>query len=343
MNEDLVIIFCMTFFKNTIDVRHLSKRYGRVQAVKDVSFTVSKGEVVGLLGPNGAGKSTTMRILCGLVSANSGEAYVCGISVARYPEDVKRRVGCMLENNPLPEDLRVLEYLRLRARLKGVASRQICQRVDEVMDVCDLNRTARDRIIGRLSKGYQQRIGIADAVLSNPDVIVMDEPTIGLDPYQIIATRELIRTLRGKMAVMLSSHVLPEIELCCDRFLIINHGHIVADGTPAELRAAFVPTVTYRLTAKGPLASLKTALANIDPQLELIVCGEADEEGFYAAEVEAPRGVDIGTVLIRRFVRHPRLSLKALAILEPRLEAVFMAATKRSWEESVDVLVREKL
>ena len=327
----------MKTFEYSIDVRDLTKCYGQVQAIKDVSFTVSKGEVIGLLGPNGAGKSTTMRVLCGLLPASSGEAYICGTSVARYPEEIKQHVGYMLENNPLPEDLRVLEYLRLRARLKGVLPRRIKPRVDEVMDLCDLNRTARYKLIGRLSKGYQQRIGIADAILAEPDVVIMDEPTIGLDPYQIASTRELIETLRGKMSVMLSSHILTEIELSCDRVLIINQGHIVADGTPNELRAAFISTVTYKLSVKGPKNFLEAALAKVDSQLTVVACGEPDGEGFYEVRVEGPRGMDKGADLIRIFTEHPHFSLKAANLVEPNLEAVFMAVTKRSWDRVVDV------
>ncbi|MDB6166278.1 MAG: yxlF 1, partial [Lacunisphaera sp.] len=205
----------------TIEVSHLVKTYGSLAAVNDLSFTVKRGEIVGLLGPNGAGKSTTMRILTGYLPANSGSVRICGVPVASHPEASKRHVGYMPENNPLPEDMRVSEYLWFRGRLKEMPRAKLRARIDEVLELCDLKRN-RHRILGRLSKGNKQRVGIADAILSEPAVIIMDEPTIGLDPHQIIIVRDLIANLRGRMSVIISSHILPEIEATCDRVLIIN-------------------------------------------------------------------------------------------------------------------------
>ncbi|NCX99869.1 MAG: ATP-binding cassette domain-containing protein, partial [Planctomycetia bacterium] len=215
-------------------VRDLVKSYAGHPAVREVSFEVAKGEIIGLLGPNGAGKSTTLRILTGYLPANSGQVEVCGIDVATNPADVKNLIGYMPENNPLPDDMRVREYLDFRAGLKGLNRRNLAPRLDEVIHLCDLGRV-RDRIIGKLSKGYRQRVGIADAILAEPPVIILDEPTIGLDPHQIIAVRDLIGGLRGRMTVLISSHILPEIEATCDRVVIINQGRVVAAGSPAEL------------------------------------------------------------------------------------------------------------
>src|SRR5882757_11230164 len=180
----------------TIEVSHLVKTYGPLTAVNDLSFTVARGEIIGFLGPNGAGKSTTMRILTGYLPANSGTVRICGHSVATEPDAVKRLVGYMPENNPLPDDMRVSEYLYFRGRLKEVARRMLGPRIDEVLEICDLKRV-RHKIIGKLSKGFRQRVGIAEAILAEPPLIIMDEPTIGLDPHQILIVRDLIASLRG--------------------------------------------------------------------------------------------------------------------------------------------------
>src|SRR6476661_281529 len=238
-----------------IEVAHLVKVYGGVTAVSDISFTVARGEIVGFLGPNGAGKSTTMRILTGYLPATSGSVHIMGVPVASQPDEIKRRIGYMPENNPLPEDMRVSEYMYFRGRLKEVPRRKLGARIDEVLEVCDLKRV-RHKIIGQLSKGYRQRVGIAEAILAEPPVIIMDEPTIGLDPHQILIVRDLISSLRGRMTVIISSHILPEIEVTCDRVLIINQGRVVAQGTPAELRREILGRSTYRLEVAGDTATI---------------------------------------------------------------------------------------
>ena len=235
-----------------IEVRRITKVYGSNRAVSNVSFKVMPGEIVGFLGPNGAGKSTTMRILVGLTQANSGSAKICGIPVATEALEAKKHLGYMPENNPLPEELRVVEYLRWRAKLKNVPRREIAARVESVMNACDLAHKARRKLIGTLSKGFRQRVGIADALLAEPDVIILDEPTIGLDPHQILGIRALIRSLRGKKAVLISSHILPEIENVCDRVIIINGGHVVAAGTPDELRREFIRSRTFAIETDAP-------------------------------------------------------------------------------------------
>src|SRR3984957_5252361 len=251
-----------------IAVSHLVKSYAGVTAVNDISFTVARGEILGLLGPNGAGKSTTMRILTGYLPATSGNVSVCGFPVTTQPDEVKRRVGYMPENNPLPEDMRVSEYLYFRGRLKEVARRKLGPRIDEVLELCDLKRI-RHKIIGRLSKGYRQRGGIPEAILAEPPVIIMDEPTIGLDPHQILIVRDLIASLRGRMTVINSSHILPEIEVTCDRVLIINQGRIVAQGTPAALRREILGRYAYDLELAGDVARLPALLANFAPAMQI--------------------------------------------------------------------------
>jgi len=316
----------------SIEVRHLTKYYGSAPAIKDVSFTVRPGEVVGFLGPNGAGKSTTLRILSGLLRADSGEAYLDGISVARAPEQVKKRIGFMPENNPLPDDLRVIEYLRYRARLKGVSGREVKARVDEVMERCDLTRRARRKLIGSLSKGFRQRVGVADAILNRPAVTIMDEPTIGLDPHQILQIRKLIDGMRGSTSVILSSHILAEVELSCDRVLIINQGRVVATGAPAELRAEFFSRPGYRAEVAGSDDALAEALSPISSGIQ--TRSEApDPEGFRKITISSETSDDLSERLLRALAANRRLRLRSFERHNPTLEDIFLAATRRSWEE----------
>lgn len=328
----------------TIEVDALTKRYGRIKAIDKVSFTVMPGQIVGFLGPNGAGKSTTMRILCGLMPATEGVARICGIPVASEPYLIKRHIGYMPEHNPLPEGMRVVEYLRYRAHLKGLPVRGLKAAVDEVMELCDLRRKAARRVIGQLSKGYRQRVGIADAVLGKPDVIIMDEPTIGLDPHQVLGIRKLIDQLRGQMTVMLSSHILPEIEMSCDKIIIINQGRIVANGDSRSLRAEFVPQITYRLNVqtRGNPAALEALLPQVHADLSVTERGHTDADGFQYLLLEAPSGVAVAEPLLA-LLAGAGIRLRELARMEPNLEDIFMAATKRSWEESIAPFAGRKL
>jgi ABC-2 type transport system ATP-binding protein len=314
----------------TIEVSHLVKTYGSLTAVNDLSFTVKRGEIVGLLGPNGAGKSTTMRILTGYLPANSGSVRICGQPVASHPEATKRVIGYMPENNPLPEDLRVSEYLWFRGRLKEMPRSRLRARIDEVLELCDLKRN-RHRILGRLSKGNRQRVGIAEAILSEPPVIIMDEPTIGLDPHQIIIVRDLIASLRGRMSVIISSHILPEIEATCDRVLIINGGRIVAHGSPAELRHQIFGHTSYRLELAGDTACLADRLPPIEPSLKVATLGDCGPDGFCVATLMTEAEADLGEKLLQAL---PALGyrVRALSRTQPSLEDVFLAATRRSWD-----------
>jgi ABC-2 type transport system ATP-binding protein len=319
----------------SIRVKDLTRQFGALTAIHKVNFTVNPGEVVGFLGPNGAGKSTTMRILSGIMSATSGSAWVGGICVAQNPHEVKRKIGYMPENNPLPDDMRVVEYLRFRARLKEVPARKIRTTVQEAMETCDLARTARRKIIGTLSKGFRQRVGIADALLGDPEVIIMDEPTIGLDPHQIQGIRKLIDNLRGKHTVILSSHILPEIERSCDRVIIINRGHIVTAGTSAELREEFLPGNRFSLIVKGSDTAVATCLAQRGYNatiLDSTAC--ANNRSRLTLRIE--ESGDIGPELIQLLSNHKDITLYSLAPREPNLEEIFLAATKRSWEETIE-------
>jgi ABC-2 type transport system ATP-binding protein len=314
----------------TIEVSHLVKTYGTLTAVNDLSFTVKRGEIVGLLGPNGAGKSTTMRILTGYLPANSGSVRICGHPVASEPEATKRYVGYMPENNPLPDDMRVSEYLWFRGRLKEMPRARLRARIDEVLELCDLKRN-RHRILGRLSKGNKQRVGIAEAILSEPAVIIMDEPTIGLDPHQIIIVRDLIASLRGRMSVIISSHILPEIEATCDRVLIINGGRIVAQGSPADLRHEIFGHTSYRLELAGETDTLGARLKEIEPTLRVASLGDCAPDGFCVATLVTESAADLGEKLLGAL---PALGyrVRSLGRTQPSLEDVFLAATRRSWD-----------
>ncbi len=317
-------------FDHTIEVEHLQKNYGSLAAVNDLSFSVKRGEIVGLLGPNGAGKSTTMRILTGYLPATSGSVKICGLPVASHPELTKRHLGYMPENNPLPEDMRVSEYLWFRGRLKEVPRAKLRHRIDEVLELCDLKRN-RHRIIGRLSKGNRQRVGVAEAILAEPDVIIMDEPTIGLDPHQILIVRDLIAGLRGRMSVIISSHILPEIEVTCDRVLIINGGRIVAHGTPAELRREIFGHTSYLVELSGDTAALPVLLKDIEPSLRVASLGECGPDGFCVATITTEAGGELGEKLLHALPAQG-YRVRALAHTQPSLEDVFLAATRRSWD-----------
>jgi len=319
----------------SIRVKDLTRKYGALTAIQNVNFTVNPGEVVGFLGPNGAGKSTTMRILSGIMSATSGSAWVGGICVAQNPHEVKRKIGYMPENNPLPDDMRVVEYLRFRARLKEVPGRKLRASVQEAMEICDLARTARRKIIGTLSKGFRQRVGIADALLGNPEVIIMDEPTIGLDPHQIQGIRKLIDNLRGKHTVILSSHILPEIERSCDRVIIINRGRIVAAGTSAELREEFLPGNRFSLIVEGSDTAVATCLAHQGLDAAILESTPLTKNRSKLI-LRVENDGELGPELIQALSNSREFILHSLASREPNLEEIFLAATKRSWEETIE-------
>lgn len=319
----------------SIRVKDLTRQYGALTAIHKVNFTVNPGEVVGFLGPNGAGKSTTMRILSGIMSATSGSAWVGGICVAQNPHEVKRKIGYMPENNPLPDDMRVVEYLRFRSRLKEVPGNKLRAAVEEAMEICDLARTARRKIIGTLSKGFRQRVGIADALLGNPEIIIMDEPTIGLDPHQIQGIRKLIDNLRGKHTVIISSHILPEIERSCDRVIIINRGRIVAAGTSKELREEFLPSNRFSLIVEGNDTAVAACLASRGIDADILECTPiAENRSELSLRVENEG--NLGPQLIQLLSNQREFILHSLAPREPNLEEIFLAATKRSWEETIE-------
>jgi ABC-2 type transport system ATP-binding protein len=239
-----------------IEVDGLTKRFAGHTAVSDVSFTVGRGEIVGLLGPNGAGKSTTMRILSGFLPATTGTVRVAGFDVFTQSREVRRRIGYMPENNPLYPEMRVREYLKFRARLKGLSRSRSRERVDVVLQQCALTDVGK-KIIGHLSKGYRQRVGLADALVHEPELIILDEPTIGLDPNQIRAVRQLIQELGKTHTILISTHLLHEAELTCSRMIILREGKILAEGTPDSLQETMSRSLQIIAEIAAPLAELK--------------------------------------------------------------------------------------
>jgi ABC-2 type transport system ATP-binding protein len=217
-----------------IEARNLSKSYGELHAVNGISFRVDQGEILGFLGPNGAGKTTTMRMLTGALPPSSGTAIIAGFDILEKPLEVKKRIGYLPENPPLYPDLNVTSYLKFVMKIKGVPAAERNERIDWSIERCGLQEV-RKRVIGNLSKGFRQRVGLAQAIINRPDVLVLDEPTIGLDPRQIREIRELIRELSKEHTIILSTHILPEVTMICGRAVIINRGRIVLEGSVAEL------------------------------------------------------------------------------------------------------------
>lgn len=325
-----------------IEVFNLCKSYGSMHAVRDISFAVSKGEVIGFLGPNGAGKSTTIKIICGLLAANSGSVFINGVSVARYPEKIKNKIGYMPENNPLPEDMRIDEYLTYRAHLKGLSGSWVKDRVDHVLELCDLHRKAKSKIIATLSKGFRQRVGIADVLLAEPDLVIMDEPTIGLDPHQVLMMRKLIQNLKGKMTFVISSHILAEIEKICDRVIIINRGSIVASGSSAELRKEFIPVTGVKICIKGEVLSIYNEIRKNEKlvryleEWEDVLDSQEKHSGIAEIKLET-YDWDRFRPWLRECIKNKTdTQLIEISRMESSLEDIFMAATKRSWDDEVD-------
>ena len=219
----------------SILVENLTKQYGPQKAVDDISFQVNTGEILGFLGPNGAGKTTTMKIVTCFMAPSGGDVRVNNFSIHDHPEEIKKKIGYLPENNPLYYDMPVMEYLGFVGELQGIDKSKIQNKIEEMVHVCGLN-AEKHKKIGELSKGYRQRVGLAQAIIHDPEILILDEPTTGLDPNQIIEIRKLIRHLGKEKTVILSTHILPEVEATCDRILIINKGKIVADGTPETLR-----------------------------------------------------------------------------------------------------------
>jgi ABC-2 type transport system ATP-binding protein len=307
-----------------IEVQDLTKSYGSVTAVDHVSFTVNKGEILGFLGPNGAGKTTTMRILTGYMPATFGTARVAGFDVFRDSMEVRRRIGYLPENPPLYPDMTVETYLDFVARIKIVPAERRAARIDDALRKTNLEDKRSD-LIKRLSRGYKQRVGIAQALVHDPEVIILDEPTGGLDPKQIIEVRNLIKGLAGNHTIILSTHILPEVSMTCDRVVIINKGKIAAVDTPQNLTSQLKGGQKIRIEVQAPEKPLRDALAQI-PGANRVVIEPARAGGHHAVTVEAAQGNDIRNQIAAKIVEHG-WQLYELRGVSLSLEDIFLELT----------------
>jgi len=306
-----------------IEVQHLTKRYGRVTAVQDVSFRVERGEILGFLGPNGAGKTTTMRILTGFMPATEGKAIVAGFDVFDQPLEAKRRTGYLPETPPLYPDMSVAEYLDFVAKIKGVAPGERRGRIRDVMERTGIADMA-GRLCANLSKGYRQRVGLAQAIIHNPDVLILDEPTAGLDPKQIIGTRDLIKELAGDHTIILSTHILPEVSQTCQRVVIINKGHVVAVDTPDNLTARLRGSETLYVQMDTVGADASEILSRIAGVTRV---AESDRRnGLIGYEVESESGRDVRRELARTVIENG-WGLLELRPMRMSLEEIFLSLT----------------
>ncbi len=311
---------------DVIKISNLVKKYGNKKAVNNVSFSVKRGEIMGFLGPNGAGKSTTMNILTGYLSATDGGVTVGGIDVLENPKAVKTKVGYLPENPPLYLDMTVREYLEFVYELKKV-SLDMDKHIKSVMDVVKITHVA-DRIIKNLSKGYKQRVGLAQALIGDPEVLVLDEPAVGLDPKQIVEIRNVIKTLGEKRTIILSTHILQEVSAVCDRVTVINNGRIVATDTLKNLSASLGGQGQYEISAIGEKDKIKEVLESIDG-IKIITenSNDSEDEGVFITEFE--NGVDMRKAVFEAFVKAgiPMVGLKSL---ELTLEEIFLKLTNKS-------------
>ncbi|MFP6854600.1 MAG: ABC transporter ATP-binding protein, partial [Opitutales bacterium] len=256
----------------------------------------------------------------------------CGVPLALQPQEVKKHLGYMPENNPLPAELRVDEYLLFRGQLRGLEGAILRRRVDEVLELCELRRSVEQRIIGHLSKGFRQRVGIAETLVAEPKLVVMDEPTIGLDPHQVKSIRKLIERLRGEKTFFVSSHILSEVETSCDRVIIINHGRIVAEGTLTELRKEFALQVCFEVNAAGSGNDIMAAIHKVDSSIEQIEENAMDENGFRWIVFRTENGQDVTEKVAAHLAKNARIRMREIKASQPDLEEIFMRATQRSWE-----------
>jgi ABC-2 type transport system ATP-binding protein len=321
-----------------IEVQHLTKRYGRVTAVDDLTFRVERGEILGFLGPNGAGKTTTMRILTGYMPATEGKAVVAGFDVFDQPIEAKRRTGYLPETPPLYPEMTVREYLQFvgRIKMRGVSASERNSRIENAMRRTRVDDMAR-RHCGKLSKGYRQRVGLAQAILHNPEVLILDEPTAGLDPKQIIETRQLIKELAGTHTIVLSTHILPEVSQTCDRVVIINKGKVVAVDTPANLTARLRGSETLYVQVDAGGRDAASLLRDLPGVLNVAVADTHD--GVVGYDVSSERGRDIRRDLARAIVSQ-NWGLLELRAARMSLEEIFLSLTT---EEKAEDKVEEKI
>lgn len=304
-----------------IEIQNLSKRFGKIQAVKNISFTVNKGEILGFLGPNGAGKTTTMNIITGFIGSTTGSVKVCGFDVLEQPQEVKKRIGYLPEQPPLYFDMTVNEFLKFVCELKSVDHAKIKAMIDTVCELVKIT-AVRKRLIKNLSKGFKQRVGLAQALVGDPEVLILDEPTVGLDPTQIIEMRKLIRQLSKKHTIILSSHILSEVSAVCDRVVIINNGEIAAIDTPENLSKAMNTAGRFSILVAGPKNSVSNLIRNVNGVRKVEFLMQKGDNFEFAFEIE--NGVDARKPIFFELAKagYPILELKPMGL---SLEDIFLS------------------
>lgn len=310
-----------------IEATHLTKQYGSVKALFDANFSVKKGEIVGFLGPNGAGKSTTMNLLCGYLTPSWGRVRVAGVDMAENPLEAKRHIGYLPEIPPLYQEMTVEEYLKFAAELKRIPAKERKAAIEKSIRTAQLG-DVRKRLIANLSKGYKQRVGLAQAVLGDPETIILDEPTVGLDPKQMIEMRELIRSLKKDHTVILSSHILSEVSAVCDQILIISKGQLVASDTPEGLQEKMQGAGELEIEVKGSAALLRTLLSNMDNVERYSV---SEENGTVRAAVVEKAGTDVREQLFYELAEN-HMPLLVLQKKTGSLEDIFLELTDKGQE-----------
>jgi len=312
-----------------IEVRNLSKRYGTHMAVEDLSFTIESGRIYGFLGPNGAGKSTTMNIMTGCLAATSGQVLIGGYDIFEEAEKAKKLIGYLPEQPPLYLDMTPREYLLFVGRMKGLRGEELNRQLTEIMEKTEVTEV-KDRLIRHLSKGYRQRVGVAQALLGRPEVVILDEPTVGLDPKQIIEIRELIRELGKNHTVILSSHILSEVRAVCDVIIIISKGKLVAVDTPENLERLFAGSTTLELVIKGTVDDAKAALEGLE-RIQKADCTPAPD-GRTKVSITATDGTDISEEVFRAFSGR-QLPIVSMTTVSASLEDVFIELTDDGEED----------
>jgi len=312
-----------------IEIQNLTKRYGQITAVNNLNFTVEKGEILGFLGPNGAGKSTTMKIITGYISSTEGSVKVGGYDIMENPREVKKRIGYLPEQPPLYVDMTVYEYLDFVSDLKGVDKRKKAGQIKDIMELVKIG-DHRGRLIKNLSKGYKQRVGLAQALIGNPEVLILDEPTVGLDPKQIIEIRKLIKALGNEHTIILSSHILPEVSAVCERVVIINKGEIAAVDTPENLSKGLGNASKFSITIAGPKSSVISYIKEIYG-VKYVEAGAEKEKDAFSYIVEADKDVDVRRPIFYAMAKagYPIIELKSLSM---SLEDIFLQLTTEEKE-----------
>ncbi|HZK28488.1 MAG TPA: ATP-binding cassette domain-containing protein [Thermoclostridium sp.] len=312
-----------------IEIQNLTKHFGDIKAVKDVSFTVNKGEILGFLGPNGAGKTTTMNIITGYIPSTTGTVKVDGYDIMDQPREVKRRIGYLPESPPLYLDMTVTDYLDFCASLKDVDKKQWKSQKEDIMELVKISHV-QHRLTRNLSKGYRQRVGLAQALVGAPDVLVLDEPTVGLDPKQIIEIRKLIKALGKNHTIILSSHILPEVSAVCERVVIINNGEIAAVDTPENLSKTLDSFTRFTMTVAGPDKRVKELLQQVYgvKVLEVRDKGKENESSYI---IESDKNLDVRKPIFNKLAEnsYPILELKSLGL---SLEDIFLQLTTEETE-----------